>query len=96
MVSAERGQALDVPGAIADFAHHAARRVARAPDHDDQIIEPARRLARTAHLSVRQRGREKDQRQHDRHQEHPARRQFQPQIALEFRVHDDPCPTCLK
>jgi hypothetical protein len=92
LAGAERGQALGIPGAVADFADHAECGIAGAPQHHDAVIENFGRDRRRP-VAARQRRRKKDQQQHDAHRRQTARRHFQPEIAVEFGVHGAPAPS---
>lgn len=68
---------------------------ARAPDDDDEIIGNRGRLGRNPAIAAATDGAgREDERQDCDHEDDAARRQFQPEVALEFRVHAR--PTCAK
>ncbi len=90
----KRGQKLQIPGPVPDLADHRHAGIARAPNHDDGVVKPARPGGRAVFGPARKRGREEREREQCRHHRQPARRQFEPQIALKFRAHG--LPTCAK
>jgi len=70
---AQRGQALRIPGTVADFADHGLRGVARTPDDDDGVEGIFRRDVQPVPPLGEREG-EEDEPQHSRHQNDAARR----------------------